>query len=80
VEVETAQGVVRWENVDGSFFHFRTLADGRVVLDRETTLREDTLRAFGEALSTRQAPELDVRVYAILDRAYGRAGAAGLQA
>jgi predicted dehydrogenase len=72
-EVATAEGHnVRWENVDGSFFRFRTLRDGDVLLDRETTLREDTLRAFAEALETRTTPRLDARVYAILDQAYGR--------
>jgi predicted dehydrogenase len=71
-EVETADGLLRWENVDGSFFHFRTLHNGAVLLDRETTLREDTLRAFAEAVATRQPPTVDPRVYAVLDRAYGR--------
>jgi predicted dehydrogenase len=80
-EVECADGhVVRWENVDGSFFRFRTLADGEVLLDRETTLREDTLRAFSEALATRRAPSVDTRVYAILDEAYARSGPEGTNA
>jgi hypothetical protein len=65
---------LRWENVDGSFFHFRTLRDGTILLDRETTLREDTLRAFASALAeTARAPATDTRVYDILDQAYGRA-------
>jgi predicted dehydrogenase len=73
-EVVTANGgVLRWENVDGSFFHFRTLRDGGVLVDRETTLREDTLRAFVDALAHRRAPTVDTRVYALLDQAYGRA-------
>ncbi len=71
-EVETADGLLRWQNVDGSFFHFRTMRDETILLDRETTLREDTLRAFACALSTREAPAVDVRVYALLDRAYDR--------
>lgn len=71
-EVETVDGLVRWENVDGSFFRFRTKRDGMVLMDRETTLREDTLRAFAHALGTRDAPEVDVRVYALIDRAYAR--------
>jgi predicted dehydrogenase len=65
---------LRWENVDGSFFHFRTLLDGEVIADRETTLREDTLRAFRSALASRRAPPIDARVYALLDQAYGRVG------
>jgi predicted dehydrogenase len=65
---------LRWENVDGSFFHFRTLLDGQVIADRETTLREDTLRAFRSALASRRAPPIDARVYALLDQAYGRVG------
>jgi hypothetical protein len=48
------------------------LRDGVVLLDRETTLREDTLRAFAQAVATRQPPTVDPRVYAVLDRAYGR--------
>jgi predicted dehydrogenase len=69
-DVEMVNGRVRWENVDGSFFHFRTLRDGGVLLDRETTLREDTLRAFAVAVAERNAPPIDVRVYDMLDRAY----------
>jgi predicted dehydrogenase len=71
-EVSTADGLVRWENVDGSFFRFRTLHNHNVLLDRETTLREDTLRAFAAARSDRSAPRIDVGVYEVLDRAYGR--------
>ena len=72
-EASTAEGQhVRWENVEGSFFRFRTLRDGEVLLDRETTLREDTLLRFAEALKRREAPPIDARVYAILDQAYGR--------
>ena len=61
-----------WENVEGSFFHFRTRRGDRVLLDRETTLRADTLRAFVTALETRSAPPIDVRVYAILEEALRR--------
>src|SRR5207253_8615138 len=43
-----------------------------VLADRETTLREDTPRAFVHALSTRTVPPVDARVYAVLDQAYGR--------
>jgi predicted dehydrogenase len=71
-EVVSDQGHVRWENVDGSFFHFRTLHNGKVMADRETTLREDTLRAFAASLSSRRAPPVDARVYSLLDAAYGR--------
>jgi predicted dehydrogenase len=60
---------VRWENVDGSFFHFRTRLGERVLLDRETTLRADTLRAFVTALETQAAPPVDVRVYSVLEQA-----------
>jgi len=72
-ELETQRGILRWENVDGSFFHFRTLRDGTVLADHETTLREDTLRAFVEAMAGRCPPPVDTRVYALLDQAYGRA-------
>lgn len=61
---------VRWQNVDGSFFRFRTLRDNIVLVDKETTLREDTLRAFSGAMQSREAPAIDVRVYEILDQAY----------
>jgi predicted dehydrogenase len=73
-EALTDQGSMRWENVNGSFFHFRTLCDNGVLADCETTLREDTLRAFREALASRTAPTIDTRVYSVLDQAYGRAG------
>jgi len=63
---------VRWENVDGSFFRFRTVLGEQVLLDRETTLREDTLRAFCQALESNAAPPIDARVYAVLDQAYSR--------
>jgi predicted dehydrogenase len=71
-EVASADGGMRWENVDGSFFHFRTLRHGEVLLDRETTLRSDTLCAFARAVIAREAPPIDTRVYALLDQAYGR--------
>jgi predicted dehydrogenase len=60
---------LHWENVDGSFFHFRTRLGERVLLDRETTLRADTLRAFVTALETQAAPPVDVRVYSVLEQA-----------
>jgi predicted dehydrogenase len=62
---------VRWENVDGSFFRFRTILGDEILIERETTLRSDTLRAFAQAMETGIAPEIDVRVYALLDRACG---------
>jgi predicted dehydrogenase len=72
-DLELSDGsTVRWENVGGSFFRFRTLRDGAVLLERETTLREDTLHAFSRALALGRAPAVDTRVYAVLDRAYGR--------
>jgi predicted dehydrogenase len=58
-----------WENVAGSFFHFRTRRGERVLADRETTLRADTLAAFVTALETGTAPPVDVRVYALLEQA-----------
>jgi predicted dehydrogenase len=73
LEIQTEGSLLRWENVDGSFFRFRALRDGVVLLDRETTLREDTLHAFADAVEGReQAPSVDVRVYELLDQAYGR--------
>jgi predicted dehydrogenase len=72
-ELQTGGGRMRWENVDGSFFRFRTWRDESLVLDRQTSLRIDTLQAFASALQTGQAPPIDARVYAVLDQAYGRA-------
>jgi predicted dehydrogenase len=72
-EVVGDRGRVRWENVQGSFFRFRTLQDDTVLIDRETTLRNDTLRAFAQALETKQAPRIDARVYALIDQAYASA-------
>jgi predicted dehydrogenase len=71
-ELVCEQGHLRWENVAGSFFRFRTRRADDVLIERETTLREDTLRAFARALQTRAAPVIDPRVYALLDQAYGR--------
>ena len=42
------------------------------LLDRETTLRADTLRDFVTALETGAAPPIDVRVYGILEDALRR--------
>jgi len=69
-EVIGSRGRARWENVDGSFFRFRTLLDHGVLIDRETTLRGDTLVAFAQALETRVPPAIDTRVYGLLDEAY----------
>jgi hypothetical protein len=71
VTLKTGQRL-RWENVGGSFFHFRSLRGDALLADRETTLREDTLRAFRAGLEEKQAPPIDARVYAVLDAAYGR--------
>lgn len=74
LQVSGEMGVARWENVDGSFFRFRTLVNGQCVLDRETTLRADTLRAFEAALTgAGEVPEVDVRVYDLVDAAYALA-------
>jgi hypothetical protein len=45
-EVAGDLGQVRWENVGDSFFRLRTVPDERVLIDKETTLRHGTLRAF----------------------------------
>lgn len=74
VEVRGARGTVRWTNVDSSFAHFKTLLDGRELIDREITLRENTLHAFAAALDRGEAPPVDVRVYDVLDEAYQRNG------
>jgi predicted dehydrogenase len=71
-EASGEHGTVRWTNVDGSFFRFATDVDGNRVLERETTLREDTLRAFAHALETGRVPTIDARVYSLLDQAYAR--------
>jgi predicted dehydrogenase len=73
LEVEAERGRARWENVDGSFFRFRVMRGDTLVVERETTLREDTLSAFRAALADPvAAPLVDTRVYDLLDRAYGR--------
>lgn len=69
-EVLGERGRVRWENVAGSFFRFRTLQDEQILIDRETTLRSDTLAAFADALETNNAPHIDTRVYALIEQAY----------
>jgi predicted dehydrogenase len=72
LELAGDDGILRWENVDGSFFHFRTLRDGVCLIDRETSLRIDTLQAFCQALVRRSAPPVDIRTYEILSDAYAR--------
>jgi len=72
IEAADGRGTARWENVDGSFFHFRARRDQEVLADCETTLRVDTLRAFCAALKSGRAPPIDTRVYGLLDQAYGR--------
>ena len=81
-ELECERGCLRWENVDGSFFRFRTRLGEDVLLERETTLRADTLRAFVDALSPAgvaplPAPSGRVRVYDLLAEAYARSPRAG---
>jgi predicted dehydrogenase len=72
VVVDGASGQARWDNVGGSFTHFRTLHDGRLLIDQERALRENTLNAFAAALASGTAPPIDTRVYDLLDQAYGR--------
>jgi predicted dehydrogenase len=72
VVVDGARGQLRWDNVGGSFTHFRTQLNERVLIDREMALRENTLRAFAAALNSGSAPPVDTRVYELLDHAYGR--------
>jgi predicted dehydrogenase len=78
LEVQGEQGTTCWENVDGSFFRFRTTYNGKLLLDRETTLREDTLRAFAEALASSVAHPSHRSVYEILATAYARSLETGL--
>jgi predicted dehydrogenase len=73
VVVDGAGGQARWDNVGGSFTHFRTQCDGRLLIDQERALRENTLNAFAAALASGSAPRVDTRVYDLLDQAYGRA-------
>jgi predicted dehydrogenase len=69
------RGTLRWENVAGSFYRFRTLRDGTPLLERETALRDDTLRAFADAVTRWQAPPVELRVYEIIAQAYAADGA-----
>jgi predicted dehydrogenase len=75
LRLECESATVEWRNVEGSFFHFRTERDGVCLLDRETTLRSDTLRAFEQALAGRRSEVPDVRVYRLLEEAYRAPGA-----
>ena len=56
--------------MDGSFAHFQTWLTDRLLIDREITLRENTLHRFAAALSNGTAPPIDIRVYELLDQAY----------
>jgi predicted dehydrogenase len=73
LELAGRGGTLRWENVDGSFYRFRTLLDGVVLLDRESTLRGDTLRAFAAAVRARDTLMPDLRTHDLLDAAYAGA-------
>ncbi|MDQ6673353.1 MAG: Gfo/Idh/MocA family oxidoreductase [Chloroflexota bacterium] len=70
--LDGARGQSCWENVGGSFAHFRTRVDQKLLIDKEITLRENTLRRFAAALERGSAPPIDSRVYDLLDQAYGR--------
>jgi predicted dehydrogenase len=72
VVLDGAHGQLRWDNVGGSFIHFRTQLNQTLLLDREIALRENTLRVFAAALASGTAPPVDTRVYELIDRAYGR--------
>jgi predicted dehydrogenase len=72
VVIDGERAQLRWDNVDGSFNHFKTRLDGHLLLDREIALRENTLRVFASALASGSAPAVDTRVYDLLDQAYGR--------
>jgi predicted dehydrogenase len=73
LSVRAERATVTWRNVAGSFFHFRAEVNGLCLLDRETTLRADTLRAFRSALLAGGAKRPDVRVYRLLAEAYNQA-------
>jgi len=70
--VDGAGGQLRWHNVEGSYAHFRTWLNERLLIEREITLRENTLRAFAAALASGSAPPIDTRVYDLIDQAYAR--------
>jgi predicted dehydrogenase len=73
LELQGDRGRLRWNNVDGSFAHFQTWLNQTCLIDREITLRENTLRRFATAQADGAAPPVDIRVYDLLDGAYGRA-------
>jgi predicted dehydrogenase len=72
ITLDGDRGRLRWHNVGGSFLHFRTRLGRRLLIDHETSLRENTLRAFAHTLAGATAPPIDTRVYDLLDQAYGR--------
>lgn len=74
LRVDGARGRLRWENVEGSLFHFRALRDGVLLLDRETTLRADTLEELGRVLARGVAPPIHPAVYDLLAEAYTSLG------
>ena len=75
VDIEGARGRLRWNNVGGSFAHFQTWLNDRLLIDREITLRENTLHKFAAALANGAGPTIDIRVYDLLDKMYGRGSA-----
>ncbi|MBA2451122.1 MAG: Gfo/Idh/MocA family oxidoreductase [Chloroflexi bacterium] len=75
LQVDGERGRLRWENVAGSFFHFRSLRNRVLLLDRETTLRADTLEELDRALTRGAAPPIHLEVYDLLAEAYRSIGA-----
>jgi predicted dehydrogenase len=71
VDIEGSRGRLRWNNVGGSFAHFQTWLNQRLLIEREITLRENTLHKFAAALANSAGPTIDIRVYDLLDQAYG---------
>jgi predicted dehydrogenase len=72
VDIDGSRGRLRWNNVGGSFAHFQTWLNEQLLIDREITLRENTLHKFAAALASGTGPPIDIRVYDLLDRAYGK--------
>lgn len=74
LDVEGTEGHARWENVDGSFFRFRTLLDGQCLDEVETPLRTDTLQAFERSLTGGHwRSNVDARIYDVISTAYADA-------
>jgi hypothetical protein len=73
VQAHCEGGLAEWRNVDGSIYRFRTEVNSAVRLERETTLRSDTLATLIELLEAGSTSPPNLLIYDLLQQAYSQA-------